>query len=132
MTDKGPKQVVRVTIVGEEYSIRSDASPEHTRAVATYVDDAIRRVLNSGGATETRKAAILAALQITDQLFQAEQSAEALTGEIRGLSSEVRRWLPPAKRGSGANAVVGGRGGGGGGGGGSGGSAGAGGAPTGG
>jgi cell division protein ZapA len=100
MIDKGSKHVVRVTIVGEEYAIRSEASAEHTRAVAAYVDDAIRRVLNSGGAVETRKAAILAALQITDQLFQAEQSAEALMGTMESLSSEVRHWLPPAKRGA--------------------------------
>ncbi len=101
MTGKGSKQVVRVTIVGEEYAIRSEATPEHTRAVAAYVDDAIRRVLNGGGAVETRKAAILAALQITDQLFQAEQSAQALAGSVRSLSTEIRRWLPPAKRGDG-------------------------------
>ena len=100
MIDKGSKHVVRVTIVGEEYAIRSETSAEHTRAVATYVDEAIRRVLNSGGAVETRKAAILAALQITDQLFQAEQSAEALMETMRSLSSEVRHWLPPAKRGA--------------------------------
>ncbi len=99
MTDKGSKQVVRVTIVGEEYSIRSDSTPEHTRAVAEYVDAAIRRVVSAGGAVETRKAAILAALQITDQLFQAQQASEELTGAMRSLGSEVRRWLPPAKRG---------------------------------
>jgi cell division protein ZapA len=98
-TSKSGKQVVRVSIVGEEYSIRSDATPEHTRAVAAFVDDAIRRVINSGGAVETRKAAILAALQITDQLFDAEHAAQSLTGTVRALSSEIRRWLPPAKRG---------------------------------
>jgi cell division protein ZapA len=93
MTKTTTKQVVRVTIVGEEYSIRSEATPEHTRAVAAYVDDAIRRVLNSGGAVEARKAAILAALQITDQLFQAEQTAQAVTGTLRSLSGEVEDWL---------------------------------------
>jgi cell division protein ZapA len=98
VTGKNAKQVVRVTIVGEEFSIRSEATPEHTRAVAAYVDSAIRRVLN-GGAVEPRKAAILAALQITDQLMQAEQAAHGLTGSLRSLSSEVKRWLPPAKRG---------------------------------
>jgi len=92
-TKSATKQVVRVTIVGEEYSIRSEATPEHTRAVAAYVDDAIRRVLNSGGAVETRKAAILAALQITDQLFQAEQTAQAMTGTLQSLSGEVKEWL---------------------------------------
>ena len=98
MTGKNAKQVVRVTIVGEEYSIRSEATPEHTRAVAAYVDEAIRRVLNGGGVVEPRKAAILAALQITDELMQAEQAAQALTGSLRSLSSEVQRWLPPPKR----------------------------------
>ncbi len=82
MTGKSAKQVVRVTIVGEEYSIRSEATPEHTRAVAAYVDEAIRRVLNGGGVVEPRKAAILAALQITDELMQAEQAAQALTGSL--------------------------------------------------
>jgi cell division protein ZapA len=95
VTGKNAKQVVRVTIVGEEYSIRSEATPEHTRAVAAYVDGAIRRVLNGGGAVEPKKAAILAALQITDELMQAEQAAQALTGSLRSLSSEVERWLPP-------------------------------------
>jgi cell division protein ZapA len=84
--------------VGEEYSIRSEATPEHTRAVAAYVDEAIRRVLNGGGVVEPRKAAILAALQITDELMQAEQAAQTLTGSLRSLSSEVQRWLPPPKR----------------------------------
>jgi cell division protein ZapA len=91
------KHVVRVNIVGEEYTIRSDASPEHTRAVAEYVDRTIRNVLN-GGVGETRKAAILAALQITDELFQAEQSAISVADRMRTLSAEARRWLPPAKR----------------------------------
>jgi cell division protein ZapA len=99
MTDKASKQVIRVTIVGEEYSIRSDSTPEHTRAVAAFVDEAIRRVVNAGGAVETRKAAILAALQITDQLFQARLASDELTGAMRSLGSEVRHWLPPAKRG---------------------------------
>ena len=98
----GPvKQVVRVSIVGEEYAIRSDATPAHTRRVAAYVDEAIQKVLSGGGATETQKAAILAALQITDQLFAAEQAAEDVAVTLRGLSAEVRRLLPPAKRGEG-------------------------------
>ena len=89
---------VRVTILGEEYTIRSDASPDHTRAVARYVDAAIRRVMGSGTVVETHKGAILAALQITDELFKARGGDEELAESIRGLSAEVRRWLPPAKR----------------------------------
>lgn len=97
------KNLVRVTILNEEYSIRSDESPEHTRAVAEYLDQAIRRVIDSGSVVETNRAAILAALQITGELFEARQGGAGgssdITKRLQGLSAEVRRLLPPAKRG---------------------------------
>ena len=93
------KTSVRVSIMGEEYSIRSDETPEHTRAVAEYVDQAIRRVVSSGAVVETQRAAILAMLQITDELFKARASSAELTTAMKSLKADVRRWLPPAKRG---------------------------------
>lgn len=96
MTTK--KNVVRVTILNEEYSIRSDAPPEHTRAVAAYVDSTIRRVLETGSVVETNRAAILAALQIAGELFEARGGTD-LTARIEALSADIRRMLPPAKRG---------------------------------
>jgi cell division protein ZapA len=101
----GRKSSVRVTIVGEEYTIRSDSTPEHTREVAEYVDRAIREVMNNGNVGETRKAAILAALQITDELFRKRAEAEEIAEGMRQLSNELRRRLPPAKRASGETAV---------------------------
>lgn len=92
------KNLVRVTILNEEYAVRSDVTPEHTRAVASYLDTAIRRVLETGSVVETDRAAILAALQITGELFEA-RTASDITDRIQGLSAEVRRLLPPAKRG---------------------------------
>lgn len=91
------KTVVKVSIVGDEYSIRSDETPEHTREVAAYLDKAIRKVMQNGP-VDTHKAAILAALQITDELFKARDGSEELTGALKQLSAEVRRLLPPAKR----------------------------------
>jgi cell division protein ZapA len=92
------KNLVRVTILDEEYAIRSDESPEHTREVAAYLEDAIQKVLDSGNVVETSRATILAALQITGELFEARQGQD-ITRRLKGLSSEVRRLLPPAKRG---------------------------------
>jgi len=92
------KNVVRVSILSEEYSIRSDATPEHTKAVAAYLESAIRRVLDSGSVVDTNRATILAALQITGELFEASEGSD-ITRRIQGLSAEVRRLLPPAKRG---------------------------------
>ncbi len=92
------KTLVRVKIVGEEYMIRTDASSDHTRAVADYVDRTIRAVIASGATVETSKAAILAALQITDDLLRERGACEQLTAEIRSLSADIKPLLPPSMR----------------------------------
>ena len=97
MSDK--RHVAKVNIVGEEYTVRSDATPEHTRAVAAYLDREIRKVLGANSLMETHKAAILAAMSITDELFRERTTSRLVEDELRGLNAEVRRLLPPNKRG---------------------------------
>ncbi|HET7586113.1 MAG TPA: cell division protein ZapA [Gemmatimonadaceae bacterium] len=92
------KSSVKVTIDGDEYTIRSDASPDHTRSVADYVDRAIRTVLQGSPSVDGRKAAILAALQITDELFRTRASSTELATAMSALSADIRRRLPPSKR----------------------------------
>ncbi len=92
------REVVRVDILGEEYALRSAATPEHTRAVAAYVDEAVRKVMASGTVVETHKMAILAALQIADDLFRAREALGEAAGGMRQMGDEVRRLLPPTKR----------------------------------
>lgn len=81
---------VRVTILNEDYNIRTDTSAEHTRAVAQYVDRAIRQVMTAGMVVESNKAAILAALQIAGELFEARENSTQLSRSIRALSEETR------------------------------------------
>ena len=92
------KNAVRVTIVDEEYTVRSELDPEYTREVAAHVDTAIRRVLASGTIVETHKAAILAALAITDELLQSRRQQDELSQRLKQLSTELARLLPPQKR----------------------------------
>jgi cell division protein ZapA len=94
----GRKSSIKVEILGESYAIRSDATAEHTRAVAEYLDRAIRQILSTGSVIETNRAAILAALQITSELFQAREANGAVVAAMAELGDEVRRLLPPAKR----------------------------------
>ena len=93
-----PKTSVKVEILGESYTIRSEAAAEHTKAVAEHLDRAIRQILASGSVIEVNRAAILAALQITSELFVARETTESLTDSMRSLSADVRRMLPPGKR----------------------------------
>ena len=96
------KHTLRVTILNEEYAIRSDTPPEHARAVAQYLDQAIRAVMSSGGVVETNRAVVLAALQITGELFETRAALATVNESIHTLSQYVRPLLPPAKRLSGS------------------------------
>jgi cell division protein ZapA len=92
------KTAVRVTICDEEYTVRSELDPEYTRQVAAYVDQAIKRVLHAGPMVETHKAAILAALALTDELFDARKAQQEMALRLRRLTADLARLLPPQKR----------------------------------
>jgi cell division protein ZapA len=94
------RTLVKVRIGSEEYSLRSDRPEEYTRAVAEHVSRALKDVLSSGTIVESQKAAILAALAIADDLFQARAAQADLTKRLERLTAELTRLLPPAKRSS--------------------------------
>lgn len=101
----GKRTVVKVRIGGDEYSLRSDRPEDYTRAVAEHVDAALRDINRSGSLVEPQKAAILAALAVADELFQAREITADLTRRLDALSADLARLLPPAKRASKASGV---------------------------
>jgi cell division protein ZapA len=92
------KNAVKVTIGGDEYTLKSDRPPEYTRAVAEHVDRTLGDVLSGATMVETHKAAILAALAITDELFQARRSQREMARRLQSLAGDLSRLLPPNKR----------------------------------
>lgn len=94
------KESVRVTVGGEELSVRSELPPEYTREVAAYYDEALRRIRAMSPALEAHKAAILAGLAMTDELFRSRRSDEEVARRLGGLTDDIARLLPPAKRGT--------------------------------
>ena len=99
-----PKNAVRVLIGGDEFTVRSELPPEYTREVAAYLDAALKRVRDSMPMVETHKAAVLAALAITDELFQARRGDRAIADRLTAMADDLSRLLPPAKRGNRATA----------------------------
>ena len=73
------KTVVTITIAGDDYNIRAEATPEYTRECARFVDSTISEITRSSRTVmEPHKAAILAALSLADQLFQTRRELEAV------------------------------------------------------
>lgn len=92
------KTSVTVRIAGEEHTIRASAEPEYTRKCAKLVDDRIHEIRLAAGLIEGHKAAILAALSIADEYFQALEDVNRVRGEIGSrveeLASEIEAVLP--------------------------------------
>jgi cell division protein ZapA (FtsZ GTPase activity inhibitor) len=72
---------VTVEIAGEKHVLRSELAPEYTRAVAAHLDGAIR-ALPGFQTLEPFRAATLAALSITDELFRTREELRRLRAEI--------------------------------------------------
>ncbi len=87
---------VAVEIAGERHVLRSDVPPETTRAVAAHVDETIRS-LPSFPTLEPYRAAILASLSITDELFRAREEIERLKAEIDARTSDLADLLEDAQ-----------------------------------
>lgn len=92
------KTSVTVRIAGEEHTIRASAEPEYTRRCAKLVDDRIHEIRMAAGLIEGHKAAILAALSIADEYFQALEDVNRVREEIgtrvEELASEIEAVLP--------------------------------------
>jgi cell division protein ZapA len=93
------KHAVQVTIGGDTYTVRSELPPEYTQEVAAYLDAALARVRSTLPLLEPHKAAMLAALAITDELFQARRGDREFAARLSALADEIAPLLPPAKRG---------------------------------
>lgn len=83
------KTSVTVRIAGEEHTIRASAEPAYTRKCAAHVDDRIHQIRVQAGLIEGHKAAILAALSIADELFQAQQEVESMQQELSERAAKL-------------------------------------------
>jgi len=85
------KSSVTVRIAGEEHTIRANTVPEYTRKCARFVDERIREIRSKSGLIEGHKAAILAALSIADECFQAREELERVRKEIASRATNLTR-----------------------------------------
>ncbi len=73
---------VKVNIYGTEYPVKGEAEAGYIEEVARYVDGKMKEVADSLSVKSTTKVAILAALNITDELFTLRSEQGDLSGEL--------------------------------------------------
>ncbi len=67
-----PKSVT-VTVFGQDYTLRGDAEPEYVQNIARLVDGKMREIADNSQLNSTTKVAILAAINIADELLREKQ-----------------------------------------------------------
>jgi len=77
---ESPKNTVQVNIFGEEYTVRSEGDVEYIQKVAQFVDRKMQEVVDKTANKSPARVAILAALNIADELFrECEKGEHGLT-----------------------------------------------------
>ena len=84
---------VKVNIFGTDYPIKGDADPEYVEKIAQYVDEKMREVSRYLSLPSTTKVAILAAMNITDELFKERTEREKTITELEESAAENSGWL---------------------------------------
>ena len=86
-------RVIPVDVQGQRYPIRTTLDPEYVARLAQYVDEKIRAATESTPTGDSLRLAVLAALNIADELFRCRDATQARSGELAERAGELERLL---------------------------------------
>jgi cell division protein ZapA len=85
--------MIPVEIHGQRYPIRSSLDPEYVARLASYVDEKMRAAGESTPSSDSLRLAVLAALNIADELFRCRDATNARDGQLAERAGELERLL---------------------------------------
>ena len=86
-------RVIPVEIAGQRYPIRSTLDEQYVARLAVYVDEKMRAASDSTPTGDSLRLAVLAALNIADELFRCRDANRDRAGEIAQRAGELERLL---------------------------------------
>jgi cell division protein ZapA len=94
-----PPSTTAIEIFGEVYRVRGNEDPKRLRELAELVDRKMRDVAQHVNTADTARIAILAALNLADELFRAQEQQEGERVEIKEKAVALAEELTEALRG---------------------------------
>jgi cell division protein ZapA len=88
--------VTQVEIFGQTYSVRAESESAYIHDLARFVDSRMKEVAERTATVDTTKIAILAALNISDDLYQAEKRRANDPGDAKSRAERLIRKLDDA------------------------------------
>jgi cell division protein ZapA len=89
VADQG--RVIPVEINGQRYPIRTELDPDYVMRLAAYVEEKIRAAASSAPTGDSVKLAVLAALNIADELFRCSDLNRVRNGELAERAQELEQ-----------------------------------------
>lgn len=86
---------VDIEIFGKIYTVKGEKDPEYVRKVAEYVDRKMREISQVTETVSTSRIAILASLNIADELFDLMGDADELRSRMTELTMKIQEANPP-------------------------------------
>jgi cell division protein ZapA len=74
---------MRVEIYDQVYNVNSGQSQQYVEQLASYVDAKMREVAEATQIADSLKVAVLAALNIADEMFRVRERQEQIEGPLR-------------------------------------------------
>jgi len=94
MADK--PSLVHVEIFGQTYAVRAGTDPGYVERLAAYVDGQMQEISRTGGAVDSVRIAVLAALNIADECFRLRGQLEEAEKGVRSRAEKLARELGAA------------------------------------
>jgi cell division protein ZapA len=88
MTDT---RVIPISIQGQHYPIRTSLEPEYVLQLATFVEEKMRAASESTPSSDSLRLAVLAALNIADELFRCREAIDQRNGQLAERTEELER-----------------------------------------
>lgn len=82
------KNRVTISILGEEYVLRGSSSAEEMYRVGNYVDSLMKTLSENNIQMSRHKIAVLAALNLADELFKLKESSKTGNDAGKGRNSD--------------------------------------------
>jgi len=94
------KEKITLEIYGGKYSVNKEGKEElHILSVARYVDEKMREIANTSHIVDTGKVAVLAALNIADELFTLRENKEISDERIEEETKKLTELLEKSLKG---------------------------------
>ena len=86
-------QATEIELLGETYTIKSEADPERVRELATYLDSKMREIRSALPKATLLKVVILSAFYVTEELFESRSELSQTVNIMEEKTANILKML---------------------------------------